>query len=462
MNKYTAMKFDNNVDCYEKAIFYDEVLLEANSKRDERIFKDCIFIKPLKCINQRIGREVTFINCTFRQNIYMIKSTFEKKISFINNKFEKNIYFSLSKFNYKLYIKKCITGRIDQTIKINFRKSLLFDLKLIECKNVHLNFIKTSIEGYLSIKETLEKEDINFKEISFVETHFTNNSKVTLENLNIEELKLDNYSNHAKNFKFKKLHINQYILMKGISFENEKFIDIDLKSCERISLKKVSITEKLFENIEWGVLSSNRFSAREKNFRELKDFSENKKNYKDSEGFYALEMKERKKNFIEEQKKLNPFQKIKHYFYNILILDINEITSNYFQNWILPLLWILIVGMSAVLYKEYQTSLFQNYNIYFMLISIIAIFFTIYHCIEDLTKILLIIFLSLSIFYWYKGYLYDFTYLNKLVEYINPFKIFRLHSDSHNLTFIAFIYKISILFLGYQFLMSIKKKVRNR
>jgi len=465
MTEYVEMKFDSKQGYYKRGIFDDEVILEDIKIFDEIKFEDCIFIKSVKCVTSIIENEILFEGCTFRQGINMNDAVFEKKVSFIDNDFEKNIDFLNTIFKYKLYIRGCKVVDIEdigKSIKINFRKAKIFDLKLIECENVHLNFTKTIIEGYLNIKERAQKIEINFKEIRFVETHFTNNSKVTLENLNIEELMLDDYSNHAKNFKFKKLNIKKYILMEGIFFENEKFVDIDLKLCEKIRLKEVFITEKLFVNIEWGILNAERFCAKEKNFRELKDFSENKKNYKDAEGFYALEMKERKKNFIEKQKKFSPFQKMKHYFYNILILDINEITSDYFQNWILPLLWIFIFGMSAVLYKEYQELLLQNYNVLFVGISIVALLFTIYHYSKDFTNMIWIIFIALVIMYLWLGYLKEFEYLDKLVDYINPFKIFKLHLDSDNLTFLAFIYKIVILFLGYQFLMSIKKKVRNK
>jgi len=456
MTEYVEMKFDGNQKCYERGIFCYEVILEDIKIFDEIKFIDCIFTKPIKCVESIIGNEMLFEKCTFRQEIDMRDCIFKKKVSFIDNKFEKNINFLNTIFKYKLYIKGC------KKSIINFRKSEIFDLKLIECENIHLSFEETIIEGYLNIKERVFKSENNFKKISFTKTHFTNNSKVTLENLNIEELILDGYINHAKNFKFKKLNIRKYILMKDISFENEKFLDIDLTLCEKIKLKDVLITENLFVNIEWGMLCVKRFCAKEKNFRALKDFSEDKKNYKDAEGFYALEMKERKKSFIEERQDFGFFQKIKHYFYNTLILDINEITSDYFQNWILPLLWIFIFGMSAVLCNEYQEFLIQNYNGFFIAISILALLFTLYHYFEDFNNMVWVIFIASVIVYVWLGYSKEFEYLDKLVEYINPFKIFKLHLDSDNITFGAFIYKISILFLGYQFLMSIKKKVRNK
>ena len=451
-------KFDGNIN-------FSSIDVSGDIFFHKTIFKNKA--KYLKC---NFRNKVTFSQCTFEQGITFKNSIFKKKTEFLKINSEKSMEFKNTTFEYKLFINSYGKEKKQKknNFKIDFYKAKIYDLMLINLKNTYLDFSNTTIDGYLSISErdesNIDNKHVIISTLKLNKTHFKRDSKIRFKNLSIDNFILDGYTNHSQNIRFRNLILRKNVLLKDIDFKYEKFLNIDFSLVKKIEFRYINFSKNIFEDIQWGNLEHKRFNGSEKNYRELKDFSEEKRNFKNSDGFYILELKKRKENLYNKLKESNIFNKIKLFFNDILILEINEKTSNYTQNWLLPFFWILTLGMLIIITNTFQNYFKSDVEIVYIKILLAYLIIDIIDTLNKLKIHMLWLLFPLILFINIAFFNGDIThYLDKLVEYINPFKILKpivMNGSIKTIDFQHFIYGLVILFLGYQLLMSIRKKVR--
>ena len=235
-----------------------------------------------------------------------------------------------------------------------------------------------------------------------------------------------------------------------------------------IEIENSAFNDNFFNSVRWGTISEKRYKATRDIFRQLKFYSEQQKNFIDADGFYSLEMKERKKELLEESKAYTKFaDKVKHAFSNTMVFYLHEKTSDFSQNWMLPVYWLFILGMIGVIYIKIESQTVVFPLDYFMVTLIICLLsYLAFNNIEEdkvTRKILIYGFITAPILVVYSNVTHN--PLDEIAKIINPINIFK-SSSGQNVQeiseFIYLIYKIAVLFLVYQVIISIKKKVRSK
>jgi hypothetical protein len=229
----------------------------------------------------------------------------------------------------------------------------------------------------------------------------------------------------------------QSSFLTQISFHGTKFEDYVIFSNVKIKcefdLSNTLIANKSnFLKIEVNKL--NRETA-----RIIKDSFEQQNNIIEANKFYALEMKERE---IE----LSP----KKDFFEWLVFKIHGLSSNHSQNWFSCLLWIIIFSFVVGLFNQKYYFEVDKY-IFISLILLVPIFIGL---IFDETKRKIGLSLFIILFYWNTS-----INLNFVSNLINPFSIM---TGKDELTFGILIYKITIAYLIYQLIISIRQNTRRK
>jgi hypothetical protein len=184
--------------------------------------------------------------------------------------------------------------------------------------------------------------------------------------------------------------------------------------------------------------------------RIIKDSFEQQNNIIEANKFYALEMKEREKELEEDIKEGKNFLEW-------LIFKIHGVSSNHSQDWLLSLFWILSFSFGYSFMSCVNKLL--DTKLEYILTDAFIYIFVIY------TSILIINYKKINKFYlmglFYIFYVYlskDFT-LETFSNNINPFSIMTEFSE---LNFSTMIYKITIAYLIYQLIISIRQNTRRK
>ena len=310
---------------------------------------------------------------------------------------------------------------------------------LWNCNINDLDCLATKFEREVEIKEcnikyacfysALFKAPCNFYKTSFNRIDFTSK---TFENTIFEDIVIFSEAkfNNGVDFKytkflsysaFKDTVIKGKLNLRDTIFGNEaeaNFLDI---TSEKGTLKDIDV--------------ENRETA-----RLIKSFHEHSNNIIESNKFYALEMKER-------EKELNQDIKNRKNIFEWFIFKAHGIASNHSQDWILPMLWIFTVGL---IYSMY-VSTFHHNNILanISILTVIVLFFINNNAILKIVLgINLIILLLLA-----------YISLDKIADKINPFSIM---TGKDPMTFGLLLFKITIAYLIYQFIVSVRQNTRRK
>jgi len=333
-----------------------------------------------------------------------------------------------------------------------------------------VNFEKTYIGKDFTCKNS------SFNTIKFDHCTIKEWSEVEFMNVGIDSLTFDKYVNESEKVLFDFVTVKEKLEIKHVSFDRELFNHFDMSKA-KVKIENSAFNDNFFNSVKWGSISEKRYTASRDIFRQLKFHSEKQKNFIDADGFYSLEMKEQKKELSKERKSLKTLpERISHFFTNSLVFYLHEKTSDFSQNWMLPIFWLFVLGMLGVVYlniKEVSPSMPLFETILYVAIvamvidSILFIGFLSYDIKKNtfISKSKYIIYL-LIVMPVILVYLY-FTNdpLDDIARLINPSKIFQFKSVEEGKNVFEFgllMYKIAILFLVYQVIISIKKKVRSK
>lgn len=368
------------------------------------------FNKIFKLENCTFFEEANFQHIKFKKGLSLENCIFENGLNLKNNIFPKKA---------KVRIQNC-----PKITNANFENTTFKDLA---------DFYNSTFTGYINFKKT------NFQDISV----FT---KVTFkEDVNFEYTTFEELAQFKETIFEKKLNLEDSIIKKEINFLNIKNYKDVLKS----------------RNIE------NRETA-----RIIKNSFEKQDNIIEANKFYALEMEKRKE---ELSKDIGKGKNIIEF----LIFHIHSLSSNHSTNPLLVLFWILTIS----LFYSYSFDFLENQNLYVdcfeeryikswiynfysfkafsNICSVLSIIFGIYLLSTLICSFKKIEFLSISticLIFFYIFLTNDF-YLSLVAKNFNPFSIMTKGKD---LTFSMLIYKSTIAYLIYQFIISIRQNTRRK
>lgn len=180
--------------------------------------------------------------------------------------------------------------------------------------------------------------------------------------------------------------------------------------------------------------------------RIIKDSFEQQNNIIEANKFYALEMKER-------EKELSP----KKDFFEWLVFKIHGLVSNHSQDWLLSLFWIISLTFLTSFIKTIDCNFSQISEKIVLSFIAISIIFFININVSNTKKIYYII-CSLVYYFIYALFTKDFS-LTIFSNLINPFSIM---TGKEELSFGILIYKITIAYLIYQLIISIRQNTRRK
>jgi len=365
---------------------------------------------PRKIVFEYINNSLTFENCTFEDKIFLYEYIHKlefKECKFLanfelsRNDIEKGLTFVNCTFNKDLILKN-VTFKIGSKVRIK-------NCSMIE----NVNFENTTFEDLADFNNT------SFNKINFYKTTFKDIAVFTETIFN------------------KKVDFIHTTFEKLSIFRNSEFI-------YSINLKDAIFKEKAnFLEIKTDV--SNRETA-----RIIKDSFEQQNNIIEANKFYALEMKER-------EKELSP----KKDFFEWLVFKVHGLSSNYSQDWLLAFFWIVIFTLNySFLNCISQNN--ENNLVFFSLISMIVLYavadFLNNHIDDKLVHFSIMITFS-SIYYLLYGFTSKDFYLKTFSNNLNPFSIM---TELSKLDFSTLIYKITIAYLIYQLIVSIRQNTRRK
>ncbi|MGE3300091.1 MAG: hypothetical protein AB7I39_06595, partial [Arcobacter sp.] len=255
------------------------------------------------------------------------------------------------------------------------------------------------------------------------------------------------------------------LLFKDINFNGVvSFIKTKVKS--KFTFTQVRFNDiALFNNSEIeDLFFENTFFRKEVNFlnmklncvgnretaRIIKDSFEQQNNIIEANKFYALEMKKREEELEEDIKKGKNF-------FEWLVFKIHGISSNHSQDWTLALFWIISLTFLTSFIKTIDSNFSQTIEKIGLSFILISIIFFININISNSKKLYYLI-CGLVYYLIYAVFTKDFS-LTIFSNLINPFSIM---TGKEELNFGILLYKITIAYLIYQLIISIRQNTRRK
>ena len=450
LDKLLAIEFKN---CY----FQDEILLNYDKNLT---FRRCIFsgdwhhiicqeIKYLECkfenfIIENISEDKFIVenhllyNCGF-ENIRCSNTRFKKRFFKFNNI---NRYKKIEKIelDYCEFDEDFILNITDNEDKEN--------LEYIEIANI--NFEHSIFNGKVKIQFCDIKDEANFYNTKFkdlADFYRTKFNKVVFERTDFENVAVFSEAifNQNLNFKYTKFlgySVFRDTVIKGkLDLRNAifdpnsdaNFLDITSQERKRDKETKEFYGEPKTINV------ANRETA-----RLIKSFYEYSNNIIEANKFYALEMKER-------EKELNKTILEKKNIIDWIIFKLHGLSSNHSQDPISPVLWILNI---AFIFSLSTSSLELDNILANITILVILIGIGMYMRIKSnfYLNIILVGNLLMPAFISY----ITFT---TIADKVNPFSIM---TSKDPITFGLLLFKITIAYLIYQFIISVRQNTRRK
>ena len=306
----------------------------------------------------------------------------------------------------------------------------------------------------------LFEEELTLKGES-VKYEFIFNNCIFIEKVDFEQTVFTNYFDFSRSIFYKGLNLknttfdnktsfNDVVLNYNIEFDLRdtyikntiKFLDISTKKIEYFNVEEYSsfqINKKIYELKKQDYLNvKNRETA-----RIIKDSFEQQNNIIEANKFYALEMKEREKELKKDIKKgKNIFE--------WLIFKVHGLSSNHSQDWLLSLFWIIIISFVVGVFNQEYFYWVDKYIFIYLILLVPLIIGVKFDGIKRN--------ISLSLFI---VSFYSFTSINLdfVANLVNPFSIM---TGKESLTFGTLIFKITIVYLIYQLIVSIRQNTRRK
>ncbi len=364
---------------------------------------------------------VSFNNCTFLDNANFKKYNFEHPLLFNNCTFESEIE-----------LNNIYTNRVS----------------FLACSIQNLNCQDIIFEQKVKIQNCTISGEANFYNTKFKELadfYRTNFNKVVFERTDFEKIAVFSEAEFHENVDFKYTKFLGKSIFRDTVIEGEldlrnTIFDDDANFLDITSKKR----KKSYKNEYIGDAKEIKVSNRE-TARIIKNFYDASNNIIEANKFYALEMEKREYE-LKEAVTEGHFRFILESF----IFKIHGITSNHSQDWFLSLLWIVNITFMYSIepsVNNYHNNMLANIFFYSVLLSLF-----IYQNPRLLLKIILIfsalMFLSLS-----------YINLDTVADKINPFSIM---TSKDPITFGLLMFKITIAYLIYQFIVSVRQNTRRK
>lgn len=445
---YRSGDFENTI-FHNEAKFYECTFGTEDSKKDFDIdFKGTQFQK------------VHISSCTFHNGLRFSKDVKVKYID-IQNLNLKELYIAsdtqdihirgnkkkISKLTIKhqnlknLMIHNCVVGSDFLLNDKVWKKDEVFKID-------QLDFSESTFKGkvkiqFYEITGTTNFYNTKFKDLAdFYQTKF---NKVIFERTDFEKIAVFSEAEFHQDVDFKytkflgKSIFRDTVIEGELDLRNTIFDDeanfLDITSQKR---KKSYKDEYIGDAKEIKV--SNRETA-----RIIKNFYDASNNIIEANKFYALEMEKREYE-LKEAVAEGHFR----FFLESSIFKIHGITSNHSQDWFLSLLWILNITFMYSIYSStnnYHNNMLATIFFYSVVLSLF-----IYQNPRFLLKIILI--MSALMFL-----LLSYITLDTVADKINPFSIMK---SKEPITFGLLIFKITIAYLIYQFIVSVRQNTRRK
>jgi hypothetical protein len=321
-----------------------------------------------------------------------------------------------------------------------FIRNIMNTLKFVNCCDFNDNSISSEsvvFHNDLTLSSATGINQLNFNGAEFKE----NADFSSLINLKVVDF---SFAIFKKVFDFSQSSCISQINFYATRFEDYLiFSNVKIK-CQFDLSNTLIVNKSNFLKIE--VSKLNRETA-----RIIKDSFEQQNNIIEANKFYALEMKEM-------EKELKFFKKP----FEWLVFKIHGMASNHSQDFLLVLFWILNITFVTV-FLQFElvcensfVKLFDRFFFFFG--GLIFLGYGISKLKENFRNIVIILFSIINYFIYSNTYIDDSS-LKLFSNTLNPFSIM---TGKEELSFGILLYKITIAYLIYQLIISIRQNTRRK
>lgn len=423
-----------NVSCFfqdckfhDRWTLYNYTVLE---NKDDVVYQTCEFYKTVS--NYTPDKSTELAIYTYSQFDYTC--TFKEHLNFDRSRF-KNRLFNTEQYNYPddkhiliLKFNKCTFEKefklnnysinefiLDTSIfkdKVEFKNNNILDVNILNTKFEQVSSFINSKFTNLYISDSTFNDNIDFKDSIFgIKDKLTKNPTT----------------------------LKSVLINKSINFRNVKFYyGLDIPDTKINDLSN-------FSNADLAV----KYTPRD-TYRRLKHEFDSIGNIIEANKFYQKEMQK-----MEEDLK----DKLPKVFLEWIVFKIHDMSSKHSQDWLLSLYWTTVI---TFLYSHLKVFSCQENIEYYIIPFVLNVIAFIYILLEAIiSKSINIAHKILSVLTTYLIYSFitkDIT-LEDFSNNLNPFSIMTRYDT---LTFSTLIYKITVAYLLYQLIISIRQNTRRK
>jgi len=408
----------------------------------------------LKVLEITGNKKILFENCTFFSNRFSQYNKFEDIIFrdclFYKSDYGKenylesdDLYFEDIKLNSLTY-----GGLNAKSINTTVENSDFKTLNVLESSLVLKN---TKISGFLFVfSQYLGNTKKSIKEMTVDNNCFIKEIKISYDVISIKDSTIDDELSLA-NSKITSLNIQNSTLKNGLNLNNTTIKDRLSLINSRIETKKLDLSNTSLPS-STNFLNAKLETENRETARIIKNSFEQQNNIIEANKYYALEMK----HYANE---LN----WKDNFKEKLIFTFHDWSSDHSQNWALPLFWILLLSLGYGVFDYLlDAQKLNSHSLYADMLGLVFIIssvpFIINNVLENMSlKKFFPAFIFLTIGFYF--YITNDLLLELPAKAINPFSIM---SNSDSINEIQLIFKMSIAYLVYQFITSVRQNTRRK
>lgn len=452
-------EFINNSDAEEEYIDPDEAYEEYLYKVEDfwQIFNTLKeekfngFVFPLfdsKFINYNKNKAF-FINCTFLDDINITQEEDDLSIISIDSavKFEDCTFYSKNiRISQDIAFFTLSNAQIINHSNININSSNISNLDIRKLFNCNLTIEDSSFDKIKIINskfKTLALNNIDLKE----------QSTLLFEAIKVETFLLERLSQDSRYLQFNNMEIFNNINFRKIEFQNTYFNDFNADELKyNFKIEKTSFLGANFNSVSWGDIS--KIDTPRDTFRELKYVHDEQKDYINADNFYVEEMKRHKNDLLQEST-----ENWRIHWKDKLIFLINEKLSNFGTDWLLSVMWYILVTVLFILLTK--INLTADTIVPVMILWIFSELFIysfrnkklIVHILNYKLEYSLLV--LLIIYYMYSNFL-GFNPFNEFASFVN----IKFNNKYEGCSFIWFLHKVITGFIIYHFIVALRRKTK--
>ena len=433
-------------------------------------FKDVIFFKKSNFVLLR-NKKLEFFKTSFKKTLNIFELKDVKEVTITDN----------SEIN-KVILRDCSIESLDlgnvgnQNTKISqisicnsFIKSILIrnlenKIDIISLRNTDFNILE--IKGLkelhsLYIADTsacldfFQCEKVNINNLNFSSFNVFNSNTIFFKTVNVNVFNINRLIGTPKFVSFNDFRIEDKFVIKDSNLSNFEFHDANISKANK-TFKNISfISNKgntIFNGVIWGDISKKFDIATHRDtYRQLKYANEQQGNFIEANKFYSAEMEAYKNELFHNTKLLEKLL-------DKIIFFLNNIISNFSQNWGLPLLWYFIFGFTFAFLYYSDFEIISHYSIPACMFFVWSgLFFFIEYFKYDSTKFSIISLLLSSCLNYFHNV--RNSSISQFITFVNPFNTSGLEGNEARLIWWILFRMISV-FAIYQFIISLRRQTR--